>query len=55
MYPTMGTLPLDGDQEKVTSLSPTEALKLTGVPKTSVNIQERNKYVYKFMMSLSKL
>ena len=32
MYPMMDTLPLEGDQEKVTSLSLTAALKLTGAP-----------------------
>ena len=33
MYPMMDTLPLEGDQEKVTSLSPAAAWKLTAALK----------------------
>ena len=39
MYPMMDTLPLEGDQEKVTSLSPTAAWKLTEVSKVAVSVQ----------------
>ena len=39
MYPMMDTLLLEGDQEKVTSLSPAAAWKLTGVPKATVSIK----------------
>ena len=36
MYPMMDTLPLEGNQDKVTSLSPTAAWKLIGTPKIAV-------------------
>ena len=39
MYPMMDTLPLEGDQEKVTSLSPTAAWKLTGTVRVAVSVQ----------------
>ena len=39
MYPIMDTLPLEGNQEKVTSLSLTAAWKLTGTFKGAVSVQ----------------
>ena len=33
LYPMMDTLPVEGDQEKVTSLLPAATCKLTGGPK----------------------
>ena len=35
LYPMMDVLPLEGDQEKITSLSPTAAWKLPGAPNTT--------------------
>ena len=40
MYPIMDTLPLEGNQEKATSLSLTAAWKLTGTPKEAVGVQK---------------
>ena len=39
MYPMMDTLPLEGDQEKVTSFSSTVAWKLIELPKGAVSIK----------------